>query len=220
VSTHHFRPPAWWVLACSGLSPVLLTTAWLVAEALQRGPYDPVRQTVSVLSGYAGTDRWIVTGALYAVGACYVLTALGLSAVRRAARLGLFIAGLSAIGIAVCPEPAHGTTTQHAVCTVVGEIAIAIWPAFVARGRSAVPLVMSLRFCLIVTAVSMALLGWLLGEVGGGSVLGLAERLVSSIQMFWPFVVALTLRFGSRYSGRTSASIGGEPNLLAATNCD
>ena len=45
-----------------------------------------------------------------------------------------------------------------------------------------------------VTAVFMALLGWLLAETRDGSVLGLAERLTSSIQTCWPFIIAVALR--------------------------
>ena len=44
-----------------------------------------------------------------------------------------------------------------------------------------------------VTAVFLALLGWLVIETQGGSDLGLAERTVSSVQISWPFVVALVL---------------------------
>ena len=45
-----------------------------------------------------------------------------------------------------------------------------------------------------VTAVFVALLGWLLAETRDGSVLGLAERLTSSIQTCWPFIIAVALR--------------------------
>jgi hypothetical protein len=45
-----------------------------------------------------------------------------------------------------------------------------------------------------VTAVFMALLGWLVIETQGGSDLGLAERLFLSIETSWPFIVAITLR--------------------------
>ena len=45
-----------------------------------------------------------------------------------------------------------------------------------------------------VTAVFVALLGWLLAETRDGSVLGLAERLTSSIQTSWPFIIAVALR--------------------------
>ena len=45
-----------------------------------------------------------------------------------------------------------------------------------------------------VTAGFVGLLGWLLIEAQGGSLLGLAERLTSSLQTSWPFVVAVALR--------------------------
>jgi hypothetical protein len=48
--------------------------------------------------------------------------------------------------------------------------------------------------CYLVTAVFVALLGWLLAETRDGSVLGLAERLTSSIQTCWPLVIAVALR--------------------------
>src|SRR5271169_40622 len=56
------------------------------------------------------------------------------------------------------------------------------------------PLILSVYSSAAVTAVFVALLGWLFIETRDGSVLGLAERLTSSIQTCWPFTVALTLR--------------------------
>jgi len=45
-----------------------------------------------------------------------------------------------------------------------------------------------------VTAVSVALLGWLFAETRDGSVLGLAERLTTSISTCWPFVIGVGVR--------------------------
>jgi hypothetical protein len=56
-----------------------------------------------------------------------------------------------------------------------------------------------------VTTVFIALLCWLVIQTQGGSVLGLAERLASSIQITWPFVVALALR----------SSLGRQPQRLS-----
>ena len=53
-----------WAVASAGLSPVVVTAGWLVADAVQPAAYNPIRKTVSVMAGYAGTDRWIMTGAL------------------------------------------------------------------------------------------------------------------------------------------------------------
>ena len=53
------------------------------------------------------------------------------------------------------------------------------WPGAGARAR---PLILSVYGSAAVTAVFVALLGWLLAETRDGSVLGLAERLTTSIQ--------------------------------------
>ena len=183
-----------WTLVCAALSPVLVTAGWLVADAVQPASYDPVRKTVSVMSGYAGTDRWIMTGALFLVGACQLLTAAGLTGAGVPARVLLAVAGLSGIGIAVSPEPVRGSTPQHVACTALGAVAIAVWPAFVARRAPPRSLILGRYGCAVVTGVFMVLLGWLVIQTQGGSYLGLAERLSVSTETCWPFVIAVTLR--------------------------
>jgi hypothetical protein len=197
-----------WAIVSAGMSPIVMTAAWLIADTLQPASYSPVRQTVSVLAGQAGTDRWIVTGALLVVGGCHLLTAAGLTGVGTPARLLLVVAGLSSIGIAVSPEPAGGSTPQHIAWTSLGALVIAIWPAFTGRHGAQWPLVLSGRGAAAVTAAFAVLLLWLLIETQGGSVLGLAERLASTVQMSWPFVIALALR---RVGAAPLALLAGEP---------
>jgi len=183
-----------WTVVSAALSPVLATAGWLVADAVQPASYSPVRKTISVLAGHAGTDRWIMTGALFLVGACQLVTALGLTGVGVPARVLLAIAGLSSIGIAASPEPATGSTPQHLAWTSLGAVVIAVWPAFVARRASPRPLILTSYGRAVVTAVFIALLGWLAIETQGGRDLGLAERLFLSIETCWPFIVAVALR--------------------------
>jgi Protein of unknown function (DUF998) len=121
------------------LAPVSLMAGWVVADVFQPASYSPVRQTVSVLAGRAGTDRWIMTSALFVVGACYLVTAAGLAEVRASARALLVVAGVASLGIAASPEPAQGSTPQHLAWTALGEITIAIWPVFLARRTSRRP---------------------------------------------------------------------------------
>src|SRR3984893_10010782 len=109
-----------WTVVSAGLSPVVVTAGWLVADAVQPAAYDPIRKTVSVMSGYAGTDRWIMTGALLLAGVCQLLTAAGLTGAGVPARIVLAVAGLSSIGIAVSPEPVVGSTPQHLAWTSLG----------------------------------------------------------------------------------------------------
>ena len=187
-----------WTVVLAGLSPVVVTAGWLVAGAVQPAAYDPVRATVSVMSGYAGTDRWIMTGALLLAGGCQLLTAAGLAGVRRPARIVLAVAGLSSIGIALSPEPVRGSTPQHVAWTALGAVAIAVWPAFIAWRAPPRPYLLGRRGCAVVTAVFLVLLGWLVIETQGGADLGLAERLSVSTETCWPFVVAVALRRTTR----------------------
>jgi len=183
-----------WTVVSAALSPVLATAGWLVADAVQPASYSPVRKTISVLAGHAGTDRWIMTAALFLVGGCQLVTAVGLAGVGVPARILLAVAGLSSIGIALSPEPVRGSTAQHLAWTSLGAVALAVWPAFVARRAPPRPLI--LRRCgrAVVAAVFIALLGWLVIETQGGSDLGLSERLFLSIETCWPCIVAIALR--------------------------
>ena len=119
-----------WATASAALSPVVMIGGWAVAGSLQPASYSPVRSTVSVLAGYGGTDRWIMTSALLVVGVCYFVTAAGLPGARVPARIVLMIAGLSSVGIAVSPEPVRGSSPQHLAWTSLGAVAITVWPAF------------------------------------------------------------------------------------------
>ena len=187
-----------WAVASAALSALSMTGGWLVADAVQPASYSPVRSTISVLAGHAGTDRWIMTAILLLVGGCQLVTAAGLAGVRVPARVVLAVAGLSSIGIAVSPEPVRGSTPQHLAWTALGAVAIAVWPAFVPRRSPAPPLILSGYGCAVVTAVFVVLLSWLVLETQSGSDLGLAERVTISIEICWPFIVAITLhrRFG------------------------
>jgi hypothetical protein len=200
-------PP--WAIISAGLTPILLTGGWLVAGTLQPASYNPVRDTVSVMAGHAGTDRWVMTGALLLVGGCHLVTAAGLGAVRASARVLLILAGVSSIGIAISPEPMVGSTPQHLAWTSFGAVIITVWPALVVRPGSPQPLILSRRGSAVVTAVFLALLGWLVIETQGGSYLGVAERLTSSVQTSWPFIVAVVLW---RHAART-----GRPELAGET---
>jgi hypothetical membrane protein len=223
MSTAHWQgrrlpiPAAWpvrsspagrrWAIISAGLAPILLTGGYLVAGALQPASYSPVRETISVMAGQAGTDRWVMTGGIVLTGGCYLVTAAGLTGVRASARALLIVAGLAGIGIAASPEPASGATPQHLAWTVLGAVTIAVWPVFAARRASPRPLILGIFGSAAVTAVFVTLLGWLLIETRDGSVLGVAERLTSSIQTCWPFIVAVAQRRARR--PRPGLAIGG-----------
>ena len=126
TAPHRDRTVPPWAIISAGLTPILLTGGWLVAGALQPASYNPVRDTVSVMAGHAGTDRWVMTGALLLVGGCHLVTAAGLGAIRVSARVLLILAGLSSIGIAASPEPIVGSTPQHLAWTSFGAVIITV----------------------------------------------------------------------------------------------
>ena len=227
MSTAHWQgrrllvPAAWsarsrpaarpWAIISAGLAPTVLTGAYLMAGTLQPASYSPVRSTISVMAGQAGTDRWVMTGGIVLTGGCYLVTAAGLTGVRASARALLAVAGLAGIGIAASPEPARGATPRHLAWTMLGAVTIAVWPAFAARRAAPRPLILSVCGSAAVTVVFVALLGWLLAETRDGSVLGLAERLTTSIQTCWPFIIAVALRRTRR--PRPGPATGGNGGL-------
>lgn len=183
-----------WAAVAAALAPLATISAWLVAEALQPTSYSPLHSSISGLAALGATDRWIVTGALLVVGACYFVTAVSLPGARLAARTVLLVAGVCSIGIAVSPQPADGSNPQHLVWTSLGAAAITVWPAFTASRAPSPPLVLRPRSAAAVTVVFLILSAWLVAETQHGSALGLTERLVSGIQITWPFIVILALR--------------------------
>jgi len=183
-----------WAVVSTALPPLVMLGAWLVADALQPSSYSPLQSSISGLAALGATDRWIVTSALFLVGACYFVTAGCLQSLRMPARTVLLIAGVSSIGIAISPQPVHGSNAQHLVWTSLGAAAITVWPAFTASRAPSPPLILRARSPAAVTVVFLVLLAWLIAETQHGTVLGLAERLVSGTQITWPFVVALTLQ--------------------------
>jgi hypothetical membrane protein len=199
-----------WAIVSAGLAPILLTGAYLMAGLLQPASYSPVRSTISAMAGQAGTDRWVMTGGIVLVSGCYLVTGAGLTELRASARALLAVAGIAGIGIAASPEPARGATPRHLAWTVLGAVTIAAWPAFTARRAPPRPLILSGCGSAAVTAVFVALLGWLFAETRDGSVLGLAERLTTSIQTCWPFITAVALRRTRRpHSGPALGLSGG-----------
>jgi Protein of unknown function (DUF998) len=164
-----------------------------------------MRNTISGLASRAATDRWIVTSAFLIVGLCYLVMAAGLGAIRSVARVDLVIAGGTAIGVAACPQPANGTTLQHVVFAAVGSAAIAMFPLLTAC-RDPASRVVGLPVAIAVTVAFLALLGWLVVEAqSGGSGLGLAERVDSSVQICWPPVLAIALYRADRQHRRVGA---------------
>jgi len=196
------RPVPDWAVGTALLVPVVLVGGWLIAGALQPASYSPMRQTMSVLAGHAGTDPWVMTAALLVVGSCQIATGAGLAGVRMPARIALVLTGLSTLGIAASPEPATGPTPRHLAFAVGCVVTTAIWPVLVARRAPAASRILSVYSCAALTVVFLGLSCWLLIAARDASGdLGLVERLTSAAQGLFPLFVALALRQGARDAG-------------------
>jgi hypothetical protein len=189
------RPVAGWTVGTALLTPAVLVGGWLIAGALQPTSYSPMRQTMSVLAGDSGTDRWVMTAALVLVGCCQVATGAGLSEVGMPARILLILTGLCTLGIAASPEPVTGPTSRHLVFAVSCVVTTAVWPVLVARRAPPKPWILGGYSCATVALVFVGLSCWLLiAARDGGGDLGMVERLTSAVQGLFPLVVALALR--------------------------
>jgi hypothetical protein len=188
-------PVPGWVVGTALLAPVVLVGGWLVAGSLQPASYSPMRETMSVLAGYSGTDRWVMTAALLLVGSCQIATGAGLTAVRMPARILLILTGLSTLGIAATPEPTTGPTSRHLAFAVSCVVTTAVWPGLVARRVPAQSWILSVYGCATATVIFAGLSCWLLiAARDGGGDLGMVERLTSAVLGLFPLVVALALR--------------------------
>ncbi|CAL9638193.1 DUF998 domain-containing protein [Streptomyces sp. enrichment culture] len=178
-----------WVLLSSGCAPVLLIAGWVVAASLEGSAYDPVTQTISVLAAYGAAGFWVMTGALFALGVCHLLTAWGLRPAAAAGRLALAGGGVAALVVALIPAPSSGGSLRHGSVAVVGFVLLAVWPVLAADGGSAAPWALRPAPACAATAAMVAGAVWFLVEIHLEGAPGVAERVVTALQSVWPFVV-------------------------------
>jgi hypothetical membrane protein len=176
-------PP--WALASSIAAPLVLIVGWTLAARAQPGGFDSISGTISALSDYPATDRWIMTGALIAAGICHLITSRGVCPRGSGARRALTVAGLATIAVGAVPLSSIGAL--HALCAAVSFGALAFWPVLARRamltqwrGTS----VWMLFFLLLIVCVVMS-------QPAGG--VGLLERVLAAGECLWPAAVALRL---------------------------
>jgi hypothetical membrane protein len=185
--------PWWGVLSAAG-APVLLVGGWTVAAALQPGSFDQVADTISALAAYGAADRWVMTAAFFGVGACYVMTALALRPAAVPGRLFLTAGGVATMLVGANPETAgRGGSLPHTLSAAAGFIALAAWPLLSRRRGPSAAALLRPAVCVSAAAVLFALLVWFGVELSaGGTLTGLAERMLAGAQALWPLAVTLT----------------------------
>jgi hypothetical protein len=130
----------WWGVLSSATAPVLLIGGWTIAAGLQPDHFDPVTGTISALAAHGAADRWVMTLALAALSACYVITGLALRPAARPGRLLLMAGGVATAVVAANPLPAGGgSSLPHGLAAGLAFVALAVWPAGVCRRPRPVP---------------------------------------------------------------------------------
>ncbi|MBE7186710.1 DUF998 domain-containing protein [Jatrophihabitans endophyticus] len=190
----HRRP----ALVLTGAMILVLLGGWLAADALQPSTYSPLHQTISVAAGRAGTDRWVGTAALLAIGVGYLLCATLLPVPPWRGRLGMLATGACGVGVALCPEAATGPTAAHELFSVLGAVLLAAGPLFTMRvgagsgDKATVPVALRPSVAVAVCVVFTALTAFLVYELNAGNAAGFAERLAVTAETAWPLVVAVS----------------------------
>lgn len=181
----------WWVLLSSGCAPLVLVGAWALSEALQPSGYNAMVDSISALAAHGAAYPWLMTGALYVLGICYIITALGLRVAAMPGRIVLACGGAASVMVALSPEPIGGTSIRHLVSTGFGFTLLALFPTLAAE-RSVSP-VWALRreTGYVVTALMAAGAAWFLIELHGHGAAGLAERILTAAQSLWPLTVVV-----------------------------
>lgn len=182
-------------LAAAVVTPLALVGGWWWAGAFTPG-YDPVRQSMSDLAAVDAPARWLMTAALVVTGLTYLITAVGLRPADGAGRGLLGVGGAGILLIAWGPnETAGRNTVGHMIVTYLAYIALAVWPAVIARNRPDAPLVLRPRFGQVVAlGLGVLLLLTVTQIVVAGPVLGLTERVLTTAQAVVPLVVVLGCR--------------------------
>ncbi|MEV6175051.1 DUF998 domain-containing protein [Streptomyces sp. NPDC051954] len=180
----------WWALLSSGCAPVLLIGGWTVAARLEGPAYDPAHQTISVLAAYGSAGFWVMSGALFALGICHFTTAWGLRPASFAGRLALGAGGVAAVVVALVPPPTSGGSLRHGSAVVVGFTLLAVWPVLAAVRRGVPPWGLRPAPSIAATVLMVVSALWFVIEMQQqNGAIGVAERLVTSMQALWPFVV-------------------------------
>src|SRR5882757_6635923 len=185
------RPVAWWAVLSASCAPVFLIGGWTLAASRQPPGYDPAVETISALAARGASDRWVMTGALAALGACHAVTALGLRPAAPYGRLLLAGGGVATVLVAAFPLPDGGTCVRHTVAAGISFTALALWPALACRRGPAIPALLRPPAAVPATALLVGLASGFALQLHGGTRIGLVERVLAAAEAMWPLLVAV-----------------------------
>ena len=188
------RPVPWWGLLSALAAPVVLLAGYLYAAGRTPG-FDPVAHLFSDLGAANSPTRWWLAATLGLLGACHVVTALGL---RPADSAGRWLLGASGTGlwlVAALPNNTAGHfMVRHTFASAIAFGLFALWPAMSGHlGRPAWPL--RRRVGVVVSVLGFVLIeATLFGIVTRSDTGGLRELLLYAATSLWPLVVVLWTR--------------------------
>jgi hypothetical membrane protein len=181
----------WWALASSGCAPLVLIFGWAYSASLQPATYNPMVDSISALAAHGAADPWLMTGALYLLGVCHFTTAVGLRAAALPGRVVLACGGAASIAVALSPEPIGGTSLRHMVTAGIGFTLLAVFPLLATHRGSRLNWALRPATGMSVTVLMTVGAAWFLVELHGHGVAGLAERILTAVQSFWPLVIVV-----------------------------
>ncbi|MFJ4438376.1 DUF998 domain-containing protein [Streptomyces sp. NPDC088923] len=192
----------WWALLSACCAPVVLVSAWAIAQVLQGPGYDPADKTISVLASHGAPGYWPMTAALLALGGCYVATACGLRPAALPGRAALAGGGLAAMGLTLVPAPLRGGDLGHGTVATTGFVLLAVWPVLAAdRHHPHAPWGLRPPVTAAATAAMTAGALLLLLTLLRGWAPGIVERALTFAQALWPLLVVLSCPRASRGTG-------------------
>lgn len=172
-------------MASAAAAPVFLIGGWTAGAARQPDGFDSVTDTISALAAHGATDRWVMTAGLAGLGACHLVTALGLRLAAWPGRVVLGVGGVATMLVAAFPQPEGGSSTAHFWAAATGFTTLAVWPALAWRNRAG----------LATAAGLLGPVGWFAVELfSEGDVIGLSERVVAGSQALTPLATVVLLR--------------------------
>ncbi|MEV4621474.1 DUF998 domain-containing protein [Asanoa sp. NPDC049573] len=184
-----------WAVITAILAPVFLLGGLVLATARQSASYSSTRDTISSLSGFGATNRWIMVLGFIGLGLSFVGTGIGLRPAETPGRVAMVFGGSVTVLSALFPQPANGTSAMHGLVAGAGFVALAVWPAFAFRLDAGAPWSLRPTASLLATGFMIGLLFWFAAELfNRGDRIGLTERFLACAESIWPLVVVLNAR--------------------------
>lgn len=183
--------PAWGV-ASAIAAPVVLAAGYLYAASLTPG-FQPVSQPLSDLGAISSGTRWLMGVTLLLVGACHIVTALGLRPADTAGRWLLGAGGVFLWWVALIPNNVVGKfTLRHTLGSAFAFGLLALWPAMSGHLGPRVPWPLRRRVGVIISVVGFVLIEltvW--GLILRADTDGAREVVLYAVTTLWPLVVVL-----------------------------